>query len=296
MANDIPMRSANASGPLSWIRDLPLWISALWVTGTLRADTHIYAGASTNAGDNRLAFTVANLFDVASGYRHPMVLRTNGLNAGHYRGDVLTFTALSATDIGTGQLPGRALLGARLAVQVVQVDGPAGGFFEFWEGDGENPGADVTFRDPVGTTGGSHSLVISENDGGPGSDPYGHIHGREFTTTVAGLYTVGFRLIDVSTNGPQGGPLHAPSDVFSMRFQAGPVIEAIQPVPTGVQLSFRTPLGITNLIEFKEGLQSPDWTPLAAPLRGNNKLQTVIDPQPSAAVRLYRLRVLNIPR
>jgi hypothetical protein len=132
----------------------------------------------------------------------------------------LTFTALSATDLGTGQVLGRALLGSRLAVQVTDVAGPAGGAIGFWEGDGENPGNQVTFSVPVGTTGGTSSFVISENDGAPGSDPYGHIHGREFTATTAGLYTVGFRLVDGSTNGPGGGPLHAPSSVLSMFFQA----------------------------------------------------------------------------
>lgn len=290
------MSSAKRFGSALLPSAILCWMVAQGSTSCLRADTHIYAGTSTNEGGNRLAFTVANLFDVASGYRHPMVLRTNGLNAGHYRGDVLTFTALSATDIGTGQLPGRALLGARLAVQVVQVEGPPGGFFEFWEGDGEYPGAEVTFREPVGTSSGTHSLIISENDGSPGSDPYGHIHGREFTTSIAGLYTVGFRLIDVSTHGPAGGPLHAPSDVLFIRFQAGPVIEDIQPVANGTRLSFRIPPGITNVVEFKDGWDSTVWTPLSSPLRGNNKLQTVIDLQPAEEARWYRLRLLNIPR
>ena len=74
----------------------------------LVADTHIYAGAvGTNLND-ALAFTVASVFDTNSGFRLPMVLRTTGLNVGYYRGDSLTFTALSATDLGTGQVLGRA--------------------------------------------------------------------------------------------------------------------------------------------------------------------------------------------
>mgnify|MGYP003352454547 CR=1 FL=1 len=58
----------------------------------LRADTHIYAGAlATNPGDP-LYFSNGGGFDAtSSAYGLPQVLRTNGLNAGHYRGDALRF-------------------------------------------------------------------------------------------------------------------------------------------------------------------------------------------------------------
>ena len=260
-----------------------------------RADTHIFAGAAgTNSGD-ALVFTVASLFDTRSGYKLPMVLRTNGNNAGYHRGDTLTFTALSATDLGTGQVLGRALLGSRLAVQVVEVSGPAGGAIGFWEGDGENPGNQITFSAPVGTTGGTSSFVISENDGAPGSDPYGHIHGREFTATTAGLYTVGFRLIDVSTNGPGGGPLHSPSSVLSMYFQAGPTIETIQAATNGMRVFFRSAPGVTNVLEASDGAAAAVWRPVSGGLRGNSALQSLTDTDPAPEVRLYRLRLLNIP-
>ncbi len=260
-----------------------------------RADTHIFAGAvGTNSGD-ALVFTVASLFDTRSGYQLPMVLRTNGNNTGHYRGDSLTFTALSATDLGTGQVLGRALLGSRLAVQVAEVAGPAGGAIGFWEGDGENPGNQVAFSVPVGTTGGMSSFVISENDGTPRSDPYGHIHGREFTATTAGLYTVGFRLVDVSTNGPGGGPLHSPSTVFSMLFQAGPTIETIQPATNGMRVFFRSAPGVTNVLEAADGVPAGTWRTISAGLRGNSALQSLTDTNPAPDVRVYRLRLLNIP-
>lgn len=260
-----------------------------------RADTHIFAGAAgTNSGD-ALVFTVASLFDTRSGYKLPMVLRTNGNNAGHHRGDTLTFTVLSATDLGTGQVLGRALLGSRLAVQVTDVAGPAGGAIGFWEGDGENPGNEITFSVPVGTTGGTSSFVVSENDGAPGSDPYGHIHGREFTATTAGLYTVGFRLIDVSTNGPGGGPLHAPSSVLSMYFQAGPTIETIQAATNGMRVFFRSAPGVTNVLEASDGAAATAWRPVSGGLRGNSSLQSLTDTNPAPDVRVYRLRLLNIP-
>ncbi len=283
-----------------WMSVLTLRILAgivVAIAGLLpaRADTHIFTGAAgTNSGD-ALVFTVASLFDTRSGYKLPMVLRTNGNNAGHHRGDTLTFTALSATDLGTGQVLGRALLGSRLAVQVTDVAGPAGGAIGFWEGDGENPGNQVTFSVPVGTTGGTSSFVISENDGAPGSDPYGHIHGREFTATTAGLYTVGFRLVDVSTNGHGGGPLHAPSSVLSMFFQAGPTIETIQAATNGMRVFFRSAPGVTNVLEASDGVTATAWRPVSVGLRGNSALQSLTDTHPGPDVRVYRLRLLNIP-
>lgn len=268
---------------------------ALCTPPPLRADTHIYAGA---AGTNRsapLVFTVASLFDTNSGYKLPMVLRTTGFNAGHYRGDTLTFTALSATDIGTGQLLGRALLGSRLAVELVGVVGPPGGEVEFWEGDGETPGNTVTFRVPVGSTDSTNAFVISENDGAPGSDPYGHIHGRGFTTTLPGLYTVGFRLRDLSTNGAGGGPLHSPSPILWMYFQAGPTLESVEKLPEGARVRFRSAPGVTNVLEAAASPDGVDWTRVAGPLRGNSTLQSLTDTNAPPGARIYRLHLLHIP-
>ena len=261
----------------------------------LVADTHIYAGAvGTNLND-ALAFTVASVFDTNSGFRLPMVLRTTGLNVGYYRGDSLTFTALSATDLGTGQVLGRALLGSRLVVQVVSVEGPPGGAVQYWEGDSENPGNLVTFQVPVGETRGTNAFIISENDGAPGSDPYGHIHGREFTTSTGGLYTVGFRLIDVSTNGLGGGPMHSPSAVLPMYFQAGPVIESIASASGGVRVFFRSAPGVTNVLEASSAPQGGAWSAVSAGLRGNSTLQSLVDPNPASPIRFYRLQLLNTP-
>ena len=261
----------------------------------MAADTHIYAGAvGTNLNDV-LVFTVASLFDTNSGYSLPMVLRTNGFNAGFYRGDTVTFTALSGTDLGTGQVLGRALLGSRLAVQLVSVAGPAGGSVQFWEGDEENPGNQITFNVPVGETQGTNAFVISENDGAPGSDPYGHIHGREFTTSTGGLYTVGFRLIDVSTNGIGGGPMHSPSAVLPIYFQAGPVIESIVRATNGIRVQFRSAPGVTNVLEASLSPEVGGWAAVTAGLRGNSTLQSLVDTNPSSTNRFYRLRLLNTP-
>jgi hypothetical protein len=259
-----------------------------------RADTHIYAGALGTNQNDELNFSNGAAFDAAlSSAALPQVLRTNGLNAGYYRGDALTFTALAATPPNGGPVLGCAAFGSRLAVQVVSVAGPAGGSFAFWEGDGESDLGHLTFRVPVGTTNGTNSLVISENHGEPDADPYGHIHGREFTTSAPGTYQVGFRVIDLSTNGSGGGPIHSPSAVLLVRFQAGLRIESIQTLTNRAVVSFRSPTGISNGLEAADSITSGNWRSAAAPLRGNNGLQSFTDTNSPTGIRFYRVRLLN---
>ena len=258
-----------------------------------RADTHIFAGALGTNQNDKLFFSNGGGFDATfSSHSFPQVLRTNGLNAGHYRGDVISFTALAALPDNGGPITNHAAFGAQLAVQVVSVSGPPGGSFAFWEGDGESDLGAITFSVPVGTVNGSNYLVISENDGQPATDPYGHIHGRQFTTSLPGTYLVGFRVIDVSSNGAGGGPIHMPSDVLPVRFQAGVRIEAMQLFTNRVTVSFRAAPNISNRLEVIETLGSTNWQPVAA-LRGNNNLQTITHSNAPMGQRLYRLRQLN---
>jgi hypothetical protein len=259
-----------------------------------QADTHIYVGALGTNQNDKLYFSNGGLFDACqSSYSFPQILRTNGLNKGHYRGDVVSFTALAGTPLNGGPVTGHAAFGSRLALQVVSVEGPAGGGFAFWEGDGESDLGSITFSVPVGTTNGSNFLVVSENNGEPGADPYGHIHGREFTTSLPGIYIVGFRGIDLCTNGPDGGPMHSPSDVLPVRFQAGLRIQNIQILTNRATVSFRSPPGISNLLEAADSITSGHWQPAAAPLRGNNGLQSFTDTNAPTGNRFYRIRQLN---
>ncbi len=264
-----------------------------WVLPCL-ADTHIYAGASGTNQDDKAYFSNGILFDANQGsYSFPQILRTNGLNAGYYRGDVLSFSSIAGTIPNGGPIPGHAAFGSRLAVQVVSVEGPPGGSFAFWEGDGESDLGVITFRVPVGTKNGTNYLIISENNGEPGTDPYGHIHGREFTASAPGTYTVGFRVIDISTNGVGGGPIQAPSDLLPVRFQAGLRIETIQTSSNRVTVSFRSPTAISNVLEATRSIESGTWKPVAGPVRGNNKLQFLVETNTPGGNRYYRLRLLN---
>ncbi|HVY71788.1 MAG TPA: hypothetical protein VHH73_17785 [Verrucomicrobiae bacterium] len=258
-----------------------------------RADTHIYGGAVGTNQNDQLSFSNGALFDAANGNALPQILRTNGLNAGYYRGDALTFSALAGTIPNGGPIQGHAAFGSRLAVQVVSVAGPPGGSFAFWEGDGESDLGALTFSVPVGTTKGANNLVISENHGEPGADPYGHIHGREFTTSAPGIYIVGFRLVDLSTNGAGGGPIHLPSDVLHVKFLAGLRIESVQTFTDRVTVSFRSPPGISNVLEVTGSLAPGVWQPAAPSLRGNNNLQTFTDTNAPGGNRFYRIHQLN---
>jgi hypothetical protein len=257
-------------------------------------DTHIFAGALGTNQNDKLYFSNGNVFDATlSSYALPQILRTNGLNADYYRGDAITFSALPATPTNGGPVAGCAVFGSRLAVQVVSVAGPPAGSFAFWEGDGESDLGVITFSVPVGTTNGTNYLVISENNGEPGADPYGHIHGREFTTSIPGTYLVGFRVVDISTNGSGGGPIQSPSDLLPVRFQAGLRLEGIVAFTNRVMVSFRSPPGISNLLEATESIPPANWQPAAAPLRGNNNLQSFTDTNAPNGNRFYRVRQLN---
>lgn len=261
---------------------------------SLRADTHIYGGALSTNQNGKLFFSNGPLFDATrTNFALPQVLRTNGLNVGHYRGDALTFSALPGMPINGGPVPGHAALGSLLAIQVASVKGPPGGSFAFWEGDGESDLGVITFSIPVGESKGSNFFVISQNFGQSDTDPYGHIHGRQVTTSLPGIYLVGFRLIDVSTNGASGGPIHTPSDILELRFQAGGAIETLRLFTNRVTAFFRSPPGISNLLERTESISSTHWQPAAPPIRGNNFLQSLTDTNAPVENRFYRLRQLN---
>ena len=267
------------------------------------ADIHIYAGAAGTNQNDKLYFSNGSAFDAGkSTFAFPQILRTNGLNTGYYRGEVgqITFASLAGTIDNGGPIPGSAALGAQLAVQVVSVSGPTGGSFQFWEGTGlDGAGVDgsdlgmITFSVPVGTTAGTNSFVISENNGVPGTDPYGHIHGREFTTSKPGTYIVGFRILDISSNGTNGGPIQTPSDVLPIKFLAGLRIEAMQIITNRVSISYRSPVAISNVLEATDSMVSGTWQRVAGPQRGNDNIQSLVETNIPNTNRFYRIRQLN---
>ena len=89
------------------------------------------------------------------------------------------------------------------------------------QGGGPTP----VFSTLTGSSGLSFQFALSaamDGAGQPGGDPFGHLHGRRWTFTDPGTYTIGFRAIDTSVNGLGGGPIHASSEILYMNFAPVP--------------------------------------------------------------------------
>jgi hypothetical protein len=179
---------------------------------------HLDAGAASQSQNSQLVWANGAAFAADSGYVQSMALATSGRYAGLYNSGP-TLTALSSTAAGG------ASAGSFLTAEIVSVAGPAGALFSWWEGVDQGGGSSPLFSILTGGTGLSYQFALSDASAGaglPGQDPFGHLHGRRFTTTTEGLYTVGFRVLDTSVNGTGGGPIHLASDVLYMNFQTVP--------------------------------------------------------------------------
>ncbi len=183
---------------------------------------HLNAGAlGQNQGD-RLQFANGTDFAASSGYVKTLSYADTGLYSGFYEGGI-TLTALPTSPANGGPVPGASAPGSFLMVGVVSVDGPLGGSFGLWEEGATTP----TFSFDSGFAAAVPSGLLALSDAGNGAgtaggDPFGHLHGRRFTATEAGEYTVGFKLYDVSANGTGGGPIHTPSETLEIHFSAIP--------------------------------------------------------------------------
>jgi hypothetical protein len=254
------------------------------------AHLHLNAGAVAQAPAAKLFFANGQNFNTASRYLVHLRAFTNAAYGPIFRGgEDISLSSLPATgDLG-GPDPFAAQLGACLAVQFVAVSGPAGGSLSLWDTDGFFIPTTITLTVPVGTANGTNHFLLSENDGSPGSDPYGHIHDRKFSADRAGLYTVAFRVIDISTNGPGGGPLHPPSDPHLMYFQAGTTLSYS---PVGGTARFGTESGKSYYVQASPELGvAADWRDVAGPVTGTAKLETVTGLTSDPGNRFFRLRV-----
>lgn len=278
--------SARASWPAAAV--LLAWAGHLHV---LAQHQHLNVGATHPEAGAALTFANAASFDTASAWFMPMPLQTNGLHAGLFRAGSLTFTVLPATPDFGGPSPGHPAPGARVMAEIVSLDGPIGGEIGFWDSDGIAEADTVTHRIPVGTRHGSWRLALSEGDGSAGTDPYGHIHGRFWTASTPGLYTLGLRAVDVSTSGPAGGPWHAASPVLQLHLQAGTTLDIITISSNPPALRFAAEKGRTYQILHAPVLQPSAWHVLAGPFTGNGRVQTYQGPLPDEPSAFFRLQV-----
>jgi hypothetical protein len=202
-----------------------LALSALLLTGgsALAQHGHLNAGATGQNQNDQLVWANGAIFAAESGYVNDLVFTDTGRYAGLFNGGI-TLTALSLTNAG-----GPAA-GSFLTAEIVSVLGPAGGQFAFWESEDLGGGASPLFSILTGGTGLSYQFALSDASlgaGVAGQDPFGHIHGRRFTATTEGLYTVGFRVLDTSVNGAGGGAIHLPSEVLYINFATVPEPSAL---------------------------------------------------------------------
>ncbi len=213
---------------MNYLHCLALGTGLVSLAGSLCAQHgHLNSGAlGQNQGD-ALQFVNGADFAADSGYTKVLNGTTTGTYAGYYEG-AITLTAvhaLSGTDsqgIPYVADPRASALGSFLQTGIVSVTGPDGGSFQFWEGGATAP----TFSYASGYAAATPDLFAlsdaSAGAGTPGGDPYGHLHGRRFTTTTPGEYRVGFQLFDTSANGVGGGPIHTSSEVLTISFTAVP--------------------------------------------------------------------------
>jgi len=251
---------------------------------------HLNVGAQSQVAGTPLYFQNAGNFGTNSGFVMPLQLATSGVHVGHY-----VTTAWSPTAIGTGFFTPPAP-GTQARLRFVGVSGPLGGSFGVWDvpgfNDEEEPATSLTFNIAVGATNGAQSILLSQNNGEPGADPFGHIHGRAFSATRPGLYVVMVQAYDASANGPLGGPIHTNSEALPIYFQAGITIAGITRTNSDTTLHFATALGKTYYVQATTNLTSPAaWEDIASPLAGGNRLETVADANFNSAYRFYRLRV-----
>ncbi|MCG3148824.1 MAG: hypothetical protein PCFJNLEI_02273 [Verrucomicrobiae bacterium] len=190
---------------------------AVWLSASVAhaQHGHLNAGAVGTNQDDALFFANGADFVTNSGYIVTMAYTNAGTYAGYFNVN-LTITALPATSANGGPDPDAAALGAKLAIELTSVTGPSGATFSFWQG-----GVPVVSLQS-GQTGTGTWLLSGAAAGAPGADPFGHIHGRRFTVDQPGLYTIGFTLYDISTNGIGSGPIHAPSETLYVNFLAVP--------------------------------------------------------------------------
>jgi hypothetical protein len=246
---------------------------------------HLNAGADSWDQGSKLRFDNGAEFTPAS-YLKTMVYSNTGRFASTFNGNI-SLTVLHSID-GLGEkVPGSPAPGAFIVAEIVSVKGPEGGNFSFWN----EAGPQLVI--PVGTTNGAFRYELSDASlgaGQPGNDPFGHIHGRRFALDKPGIYEVGFRVVDISTNGVGGGPIHTPSDVLPIMFQSGINIAAIEPQEDRVRIRFGSMTNFLWQIESIESLGSTNWQAVGDRVNGWDSFMDIEDIRPPVSSRYYRVK------
>lgn len=250
---------------------------------------HLYISATSQQAGAPLYFDNAGIFQLASGYVKTLLLNTNPASRylGRYDGNITVTPRSTNTLRGADFGPNAAAPGSVVHFQITHVDGPVGGAFEFWESTGPEPLLSI----PVGA-GATNLVKVSQSTGAPGEDPWGHIHGRRFTVTAPGVYQVTLRALELSTNGPAGGPVHTPSAPMTIAFQAGFPVASIARTNNVATVRFGTALTHDFTVQANTNLLSSNtWVNISAKMRGTDYFHTVQDFSATNAMRFYRVLI-----
>jgi hypothetical protein len=243
---------------------------------------HIDIGAAGTNQNDKLIWANGADFVSESGYVRWLELTNGGIYSNYFQGNI-TFTVLPATAAGGGPDSRAPAPGARIVGAVTSVSGPAGGEFGFWD---TNPASGPKIVVPAGGTN-TNTFFISDSTGAPGADPFGHIHGRKMSLSRPGVYKVGFKAFDVSTNGHGGGPIHTSSDELIICFQAG--VNLIASNQTNI--IYGSIAGRNHILEYSTNLAGTNWTAFATNA-GNDHFQAVRDTKAVGPHRFYRQRIV----
>lgn len=164
-----------------------------------------------------------------------------------------------------------------IRVEVLAVSGPAGGSFSFWEAGASTP----TFTRTSGwsASGGNQpSFPVSEDNTG-----WGHLHGRVFTMSRAGIYDVTLRAVDAMGN-------YIQSSTIVVRFTAiEPPQLAISKQGAQIELTFTSRLGLIYDVQSSTTLNAAEWTTIGEPLEGDGGPLSFTDPVGGRPRVFYRL-------
>lgn len=264
-----------------------LGAALLQFTALAQDHGHLNVGALGKQQDSALTFANGNDFIATSGYVKTLEYTNAARFAGYYQGNI-TLTALPTTVEHAGPDPAAAAPGSFIKFRASCSIAPPGGSFGFWNTGSTEPSLSLT-------NGESSEILwdLSQNDGSPGSDPYGHIHGRRFTATKPGLYGIEFTAVDTSTNGVGGGPIHKPSTPLGIWFQAGVFIEEVEPdeEEQHVHVLFGAQAGYVWQVESRSAFDAlSPWQPVGDSVVGTDYFAEVLDLGDPGEQRFYRLK------
>jgi hypothetical protein len=105
-------------------------------------------------------------------------------------------------------------------------------------------------------------------------------------------------LVTSSTNGTGGNPIHTPSQIIQVNFQADVNIESVEPDDEEghVHVRFGAMAGVIWQVEYSRllGTQA-EWHPAENPVIGNDYFFEVIHELPPGMLRFYRITGTPLP-